>query len=418
MPDIDSAPQAWDVWCQEFNVFNSEPCPFMNHRAPYPSRDTTHFSDLAHLIYEAAIYPERWPQLMTTIASTFGADKGLLFTPFVPPQSGGLIFPTGISEESLQLWASVYIDLDLWAQAGMNRGLWKAGNVVVDEEMVSLDELLASRFYQEFLRTMNIGRVVAGIVFDNSPGLMATALAIFRSPEDPAFNDEDIEWMRMIVAHVSRSLGFMQRLKISELHRKSAMAALDRLKFGVVLMDKQMQIVRMNQAAQAAVARKDGLLQNSGNRMDSAYLSVDTQGLGQWLESLRQTPLIELSHFLDGCTVQRRNHDQRYIIQCTPVAQNDEFLGDDVAYVIFITDPQALQLPSADHLINLYGLTTAQARVSLAFAGGETYKEAARDLGISEETVRSHVKEIYPKLRVNRQSDLVRLLLSLGQSAV
>jgi DNA-binding CsgD family transcriptional regulator len=34
------------------------------------------------------------------------------------------------------------------------------------------------------------------------------------------------------------------------------------------------------------------------------------------------------------------------------------------------------------------------------------------------ETVRSHIKDIYPKTRVNRQADLVRLILSLAESAV
>jgi hypothetical protein len=32
--------------------------------------------------------------------------------------------------------------------------------------------------------------------------------------------------------------------------------------------------------------------------------------------------------------------------------------------------------------------------------------------------VRSHTKDIYPKTRVNRQADLVRLILSLAESAV
>lgn len=55
-----------------------------------------------------------------------------------------------------------------------------------------------------------------------------------------------------------------------------------------------------------------------------------------------------------------------------------------------------------------------QARVARAFAGGGLYKDVARNLGISEETVRSHVKEIYPKTRVNRQADLARTLATLA----
>ncbi len=56
--------------------------------------------------------------------------------------------------------------------------------------------------------------------------------------------------------------------------------------------------------------------------------------------------------------------------------------------------------------------------MALAFAQGSTYKQVAESMDISEETVRSHVREIYPKTRVNRQADLVRLVLALAQSVV
>ncbi len=97
-------------------------------------RDRAHFSDLVHQIYEAAIFPDRWPEIMAIIASSFGTDKGLLFTPFVAPQGGGYIFPTGISEETLQLWASVYIEHDVWGKVGMERGLWQPGAAYSDED--------------------------------------------------------------------------------------------------------------------------------------------------------------------------------------------------------------------------------------------------------------------------------------------
>lgn len=47
-----------------------------------------------------------------------------------------------------------------------------------------------------------------------------------------------------------------------------------------------------------------------------------------------------------------------------------------------------------------------------------TYEQVARRLGVTVETVRSHIKDIYPKTRVNRQADLVRIVLSLARSAV
>jgi DNA-binding CsgD family transcriptional regulator len=66
----------------------------------------------------------------------------------------------------------------------------------------------------------------------------------------------------------------------------------------------------------------------------------------------------------------------------------------------------------------VFGLTQAQANVAREFSSGGSYKQVARRLQISVETMRSHIKEIYPKTRVNQQADLVRLVLSLAQSAV
>jgi DNA-binding NarL/FixJ family response regulator len=43
-----------------------------------------------------------------------------------------------------------------------------------------------------------------------------------------------------------------------------------------------------------------------------------------------------------------------------------------------------------------------------AFAKGESYKQAARTLGISPHTVGTHVKSIYRKLEVNSRSDAIR----------
>ena len=79
---------------------------------------------------------------------------------------------------------------------------------------------------------------------------------------------------------------------------------------------------------------------------------------------------------------------------------------------------QAVQLPDATQLCAIYDLIPAQAKVACEFASGGTYKQVAQRLQISEETVRAHIKEVYPKTRINRQADLVRLVLSIGKSGV
>lgn len=389
-------------------------------KAGSKKRGAKHLSDLVHLIYDASVRPQRWNEVVAAIAASFGSSKGLLFTPFLAPQHGGLIFPAGIDEAALQLWASRYIDQDIWAQCAQARGLWRAGTVLLDDEMVPRNEFLASPFYQEFLSTIGIGRLCVGIIFEGTPGLPATAISIFRDVHEPAFDQADAQWMKMLVAHVSRGLGLMQRLDTARLQNTSLLASFDRLQFGVALLDDDMQVLHLNLAGQKVMNRRDGIFLNAGRQLDSNPAAKRSQSLSRWLTTIRDTPAAERGHFLEGFHVVRNGAKHLYTIQCAAVLATSAWIAQDevVRYVVFIINPSALQLPSAARLIAMYGLTETQAKIAREFSSGGSYKQVARRLRISEETVRSHVKQIYPKTRVNRQADLVRLILSLAQSAV
>lgn len=383
-------------------------------------RDAEHLSDVAHLIYDASVHPERWNGVVAAIAASFGSSKGLLFTPFIAPQHGGLIFPAGIDESALQLWGSSYIDKDIWAQRAQARGLWRTGAVLRDQELVPRGEFLASPFYREFLSTIGIGRVCFGVVFDGSPGLPAAALSIFRGAREPAFDQADTQWMRLLVAHVSRGLGLMQLLDTAKLKNTSLLASFDRLDFGVVLLNETMQVLHLNQAAQEVVNRRDGIFVNAGRQLESNPAARGAQCLSRWLTMIRDAPATGQGHFLDGCRVVRKVGKREYAFQysAVPAASSWTARNEQARHVVFIIDPAALQLPSAARLVAMFGLTQAQANVAREFSRGGTYEQVARRLRISVETVRDHIKEIYPKTRVNRQADLVRLVLSLAHSAV
>ncbi|MCJ0764869.1 helix-turn-helix transcriptional regulator [Variovorax terrae] len=391
---------------------------------PSPSepsgRDAAEFSRLAHLIYEAAAQPQAWPQVVAAVAQSMRASKGLMFTPGVGPQDGGMAFPWQISERHMQLWATQYIGDDIWAANARRLGLWRQGLVMADERLVPREEFLASRFYREFLSASGIGRMCCGVVFEEAPGLPGTALSVFRDVHEPPFSEADQDWLRLLVPHLSRSLGLMYRLGAVQQQTASLMAALDRLAFGVVLLDGRTQVLHLNSAARAVVGRGDGLEINAQRQLAGPAAGGARAGLSHWLESIRDQGLSDPAHFSDSFMVARAQGDRRYAIQCSglPVTDHWQAQGEAVRFVAFITDPDAVQMPDTQRLCRIYGFTETQARVASGLAGGRSYKEVAGQLNISEETVRSHVKEIYPKARVNRQSDLTRAIMSIGLAAV
>lgn len=64
-----------------------------------------------------------------------------------------------------------------------------------------------------------------------------------------------------------------------------------------------------------------------------------------------------------------------------------------------------------------HGLTRAEARVALRLAEGLSVPAIARDLNVTVETIRTHLKRTYGKTGARRQAELVRVVLGLGQDA-
>lgn len=393
-------------------------------------RDAAHLSELTRLIYGAALHPEQWSAVVAAIAGSFGSTKGWLFTPYLPPRRGGLIVAAGIAEAALQSWASNYIEHDIWAAQLAQKGLLSDGAVFVDEDLVSRAELLASRFYREFLSTVGIARFVEGVVFAGTPDLPTIALSVFRDTHEPQFNRHDRAWMKLLVADVSRAMSLMLRPETARAHNAALLASFERLNFGVALLNGEVQVVHLNQAAKSLLARDDGLCLNAHRQLESRAAKTKDllRNVSNWLETVRNALVSAPRHFLQGAKGvgangyeqnmgdQNRAAKKYYDLECVALPKIDAWFAQqqDARYVVFITEPPGINFPDAARLHELYGLTAAQAKVTCELARGASYKKVAQRLGISEDTVRSHIKEIYRKTRVNRQADLVRLILSIS----
>jgi len=91
----------------------------------------------------------------------------------------------------------------------------------------------------------------------------------------------------------------------------------------------------------------------------------------------------------------------------------DPYKNDANPSVIVYVRDAAKQRETSEKLIEeLFDLSPAEAQLATLLAGGSTLVEASEKLGLTEITVRTYVKRIFMKTGVNRQADLVRLLLT------
>ena len=401
-----------------------------NQSRTYPlassGRSAEELSALIHQIYEAVAHPENWPDVVATIAGSLNAHCGCLFTPYTRPSEGGFVYPAGMDESHVLLWGTKYLDHDLWSKSAAEKNLWDEGSVLLDEQLVPRNVLAQSVFFREFLVTMNIGRVCAAMLLSSAPGIHATCLSVYRPFDAPAFTPAEVAWYQLLIPHLSRALGLQHRLNTLRVQNQILLSSFDNMDFGACVIDENGQVVYANASASKVFARRDGVLLDHKNNM-AGFESVQRtsqplENLQDWISAQIALTFVDAkpTHHFSSTFIQARSQPgKRYALQSSLLPTDfDGTRHEAPRMIVFITDPDAVQLPTAERLMAVYDLTISQARVAQALGNGSSHKEIARELNVTTHTVASHVKEVYARMKVNRQADLMRHIMALGKASV
>jgi DNA-binding CsgD family transcriptional regulator/CRP-like cAMP-binding protein len=203
---------------------------------------------------------------------------------------------------------------------------------------------------------------------------------------------------------------FLGRVMMLEGERDTLREVLDRLPTGVVLLDQNKKIILVNKSAQTIVDQRSGLLikQNevhASNPLDNRKLQELIGKASNLKYSLQESG--------GAVMVSRKSHTHSMPILISPLRSKEySYENRKAAAAIFISDPD-LAIPGPHEIFRkLYGLTPTEARLSSALLQGKNVMQVARELHIKVNTVRSHLKSIFLKTGANRQSELVRILIT------
>lgn len=388
------------------------------------NKELVQFSDLIGLIYEGATDPGRWSKdIVPALAEYIQAPECFLFTVLHSPQNGGYMFYHGITQDQIDLYFNRHQGEDVWLAAVVEKKLGFEGNVILGEELIPREQWLASKAYNEcFNRDRNMAQLMSSVVFEfGSPHSMPACCSFFRGLHHPDFGEEDRARMRLVLPHLSRSLGVMQRLRSAELTVATSLAALDRLPSGVLLMDGSGAVAFANSSAQRMLEDGDGLrlrklTNTSGFGNLVAVNTAASKAISDAISTTLNRDPYATPHFSKCVTVPRTSGVASYTLQFSALGDHNEFgtSRGGFAAIVFIADgAQEIHIDPAI-LQSAYGLSAAEARVAVALLDCSSAKEVAEKLGTSHNTVRTQINQVYAKLGVNSRARFVKLLLGLA----
>jgi DNA-binding CsgD family transcriptional regulator len=228
----------------------------------------------------------------------------------------------------------------------------------------------------------------------------------FTRPESrERFSEMEIANYLKIGKHIQRALKIQIELQRAAGENRLLSEGWDRMDHAAFFVDAAGRVVYYNAAA--------GEMINKGG---VKILKTGEIGIAGHSETRRLRELISKAMITsEGSVMAIASSGQRRLyLSVSPFAEKfgPPGLARPMA-LITLSAPLGTDLGEARGLAKLFGLTAAESKVALMIADGDSIKEIADKLSISEQTARTHLKRIFGKTETKRQASLMKLVLSL-----
>ncbi len=365
------------------------------------------FETLIGLIYQGPLESVPWKSFLDRFRAMMDAmTVGLILRPPSEADRG-----LGSEEGDISVaWKTAYQDRFFALDPFMGLPL---GEPATLQELVPLDELMETDFYTQYMKPM--GALYALAVDVREPGGLEARLRAARPIGSRDFGDEEKALCARLVPHLERSLQIHGRLRAMESERNLYADTVDHFSVGTILLDEDCQIIRMNHFAERVVREHDGLSLREG-RLHTADRE-SSQVLERLIKEVLAAQHAGRPSLVEALSVKRPSGRGDIGLLIRPVPRSEWADGKvGPAIAVFIRQPEDGPVISPEILQNLFAFTKAEACVACLLAEGLSVEDTARALGSSIHTTRAHMRSLFSKTGVSRQTELVLLVLRSAAS--
>ncbi len=235
------------------------------------------------------------------------------------------------------------------------------------------------------------------------------SLILHRHYDDSrAFTRKHENMLRRIAPHIQQAISLAEKVDQISLQKMALEQPLNTLNTGVIIVDELAGIHWINQCAKTLLLGSN-ILQQNGTTL-RCVSATDQLQLQELIQECASSPGDQ--HRVLTTLGQLWNNPLQ--VMATPL-QNPEagqFKTGARHVALYLTQAALQSTPPNSAVKRLFGLTDTEATLAIALCNGYSLNDYSQHRGISVKTARIQLKSIFAKLGVNRQPDLIRLLLS------
>ncbi len=239
-----------------------------------------------------------------------------------------------------------------------------------------------------------------------APGRPAAAIALFSGsdlPIDAAVARERIE---RLSSHIVRAIGLSREISRARQLTGEAEAMKDMLPTPVFWLDRLGRVADLNAHGRGLLDAGDGLVRDGGGR-----LAARLPGESARLQAAIRAAIGDRSRAQHAISIERPGEQPPLLLLLMPLESDPR---DARPSLLVQVANMAVSTAGKENILrSAYQLTVSEARVAVLAASGNSAPDAAAALGVSANTVRTHLARVFDKTGARSQRALAQLLAAI-----
>jgi DNA-binding CsgD family transcriptional regulator len=241
-------------------------------------------------------------------------------------------------------------------------------------------------------------------------------LTCMRDGEASPYRPDELALLRDAGSHFNRALRIRYEIESARVVNEFQAQALDRLAISAILVEQGGRTTLLNRTAEKLLSGKGGL-QLTGGKLRAADRFDD-----RTFQEAMKAVLASTSEGISRAVSIKRGEGERDIGVVVTARKFRSLVTSrpENCAIVFTRTAEALSDADISLFQELFSFTKAEARLAIALASGMRLEDVERELKIRHNTARAHLRSMFSKAEVGRQSELVHLLMNsvvpLGRS--
>ncbi len=363
-------------------------------------------------IYDAALDPALWPDVLRRIGDFVGGPASALFSTDIATRTQRFHFIWGEDPDYARSYDETYVRLNPLLSRLM---MLKVGEVNSVADAMPMSQFHQTRFYREWLKPQNWGDNIHALIERSGTVVttLATTLDEGRSPASEAAKQR----MGLIIPQVRRAVAIGNVIEMHRIEADTLGDAVDAVGAAVYLVRSDGEIVRSN--ARGSEMVEAGMLL----RVDDRRIAVVADsGRREFRRAIAEAGAGDRMIGPRGAAIPLADRDGvRYVAHVLPLtggSRRRAGLSTGAAAALFVHKAEMNCVFPIEAVARQFALSKGELRVLIASLEVGPPADVATVLGLSEATVRTHLRRLYAKTGTGRQAELIKLVAGYANPLV